>query len=114
MRKGAPQSSLKGSRMLKSSRDEPSLLINLAMSPSICSESHHAYKVRTVDMSITVCGPRSQCMNTELPEDKYSRRHGDLFCNSTALISSSMTRISSGLNVNCSFEAINTKRRFKG
>src|ERR1700722_7860469 len=113
MRKGAPQALLKGSRMLKSSRDEPILLINLTMSPSIWGP-HHAFNVRIVDKSITVCGPRSQCTNTALLACKYSRRHGDLSCNSTALISSSMMRISSGLNVSHSFECTDTEIRFKG
>src|SRR3984957_13583750 len=116
MRKGVPQLAMLG-WMVKSSRDGPSLLINLAMSPSTSLGSHHACKVRMVDMSIMVCGPRSQRMNTALLECKHSRRHGDLACNSTALISSSMARVPSGLNVNCSSkgsEDTDTERRFKG
>src|ERR1700722_5973944 len=103
MRKGVPQSSV-GSSMVKSSRDGPSLLTNLAMSLSTSLRLQHACKVRMVDMSIAVCGPRSQCMNIALLECQYSRRHGDLSCNSTALISSSMARISSGLDTNCCSE----------
>src|ERR1700722_4189711 len=93
--------------MVKSSRDGPSLLINLAKSPSIRLELHRASKVRIVDMSITVCAPRSQCMNTALLECKYSRRHGDLSCNSTA---SSLAR----MDGNCSSTGRDTERCFKG
>src|SRR3984957_18696445 len=100
--------------MVKSSRDEPNLLINLAMSPSIRLELQHASKVRMVDMSITVCAPRSQRMNTGLSECKYSRRHGDRFCNSTALTSSSTAQISSGLNSKCSSKDMEAESRFKG
>src|ERR1700722_7504935 len=117
MRKGVPQYLTLGSSMVKSSRDGPSLLINLALGPSTSLGLHHACKVRMVDMSIAVCGPRSQCTNSALLECKYSRRHGDLSCSSTALISSSMARISSGLDVNCRSEgskATETERRFKG
>src|ERR1700722_8318464 len=99
--------------MVKSSRDEPNLLINLAMSPSIRLELQHASKVRMVDMSITVCAPRSQRMNTGLSECRYSRRHGGRFCNSTALTSSSTARISSGLNLKCC-KYTEAERRFKG
>ena len=35
---------------VKSSRDEPNPLVNLAMSPSICSVPHHVSNVRIVDM----------------------------------------------------------------
>src|SRR5271170_2297537 len=67
-----------------------------------------------VDMSITVCGPRSQCMNAALLECKYSRRQGDLSCNPTALISSSMARISSGYCFSKGSKDTDTERRFKG
>src|SRR3984957_17795924 len=114
MRKGAPRSSSLGTSMVKFSSDGPSLLINLAMSPSICLDLHHACKVRMVDMSITVCAPRSQCVKIGLLEYKHSRRHGDLSCNSTALISSSMARMSSGLGLTSSSKDTDTERRFKG
>src|ERR1700722_3053355 len=100
--------------MVKSSRDEPSLLINLAMSPSICSGPHHASKVRIADTSITVCAPRSQRINTVLSEYKYSRRHGDFFCNSTALTSSSTAQTSSWVNAKSSSKETDAERRFKG
>src|ERR1700722_32719 len=93
MRKGVPQPSMSRSWMLKSSRDGPSLLSNLAMSPSVLSVLHHASNVRTADMSIIVCGPRSQRTNISQSAYKYSRRHGGRFCNSTALTSSSTARI---------------------
>src|ERR1700722_1918363 len=100
--------------MVKSSRDGPSLLINLATSPSICSGLHHAFKVRIVDTSITVCAPRSQRINTVLSEYKYSRRHGDFLCNSTALTSSSTAQTSSWVNaISCSKET-DEERALKG
>src|ERR1700722_4276634 len=114
MRKGAPHSLILGNRMVKSSRDEPSRLINLATSPSICSGLHNASTVRIVDMSITVCGPRSQRMSIGLSEYKYSRRHGDRFCNSTALTSSSTVQISSGLYPKPCCKNTDRERRFKG
>ena len=114
MRKSVPHSSILGSLMVKFSRDGPTLLITLATRPSVCWGSHHAFNVRIVDMSITVCAPRSQRMNTELLVYKYSRRHGDLSCNSTALISLSMARMSSGLGLNSFSENSVTERRFKG
>src|ERR1700722_2358902 len=109
----APSSRL-GHWMVKSSRDEPNLLINLAMSPPIRLSPHPARKVRMVDMSIAVCAPRSQRMNTGLSECKYSRQHGDRFCNSTALTSSSTARISSCLNLKSSSKDTEAESRFKG
>ena len=113
MGKGAPQSSSPGFLMVKFSRDGPSLLINLAMSPSVWL-GIRASKVRIVDMLITVCAPRSQCRNTELLVYKYSRRHGDLSCDSTALISLSIARMSSGLGLTSLSKDSVTERRFKG
>jgi len=111
MRKGVPQPSMSCSWMLKSSRDGPSLLSNLAMSPSVLSVLHHASNVRTADMSIIVCGPRSQRTNISQSAYKYSRRHGGRFCNSTALTSSSTARI---LSPKSSPKNTYTERRFKG